>query len=68
LKLNYGPKLRRQNLSAPTLRIIGILILVAAAVVAILNLKRVANLGMMWLVPVLMIIGIGLVVRSRGRK
>lgn len=55
-------------MSATTLRTIGILILVAAAGVAILNLKRVANLGMMWLVPVLMVIGIGLVVRSRGRK
>ena len=55
-------------MSATTLRTIGILILVAAAGVAILNLKRVANLGMMWLVPVLMVIGIGLVVRSRSRK
>jgi hypothetical protein len=68
LKLNDRRKAKEETLSATTLRTIGILILVAAAGVAILNLKRVANLGMMWLVPVLMVIGIGLVVRSRGRK
>ena len=36
-------------MSATTLRLIGILFLVGAAVVAVLNLKRVANLGMIWL-------------------
>jgi hypothetical protein len=55
-------------LSATTLRVIGILFLVAAAVVAILNLKRAANLGMMWLSPPLLIVGIALVVMARKRK
>jgi hypothetical protein len=47
--------------------VIGFLFLVAAAVVAVLNLKRVANLGMMWLSPPLMIVGIALVALA-GRK
>jgi hypothetical protein len=57
-----------RNLSATTLRVIGIVFLVAAAVVAILNLKRVANLGMMWLSPPLMIVGIAFVVIAGRRK
>ena len=54
-------------MSATTLRVIGILFLVAAAVVAVLNLKRVANLGMIWLSPPLMIVGIAFVVASRRK-
>ena len=51
------------------LRLIGILFLVAAVVVAILNLHRVANLGMPWLAPPLMLIGAAFVIGSRrGRK
>ena len=45
-------------MSATTLRLIGILVLVTTAVVAVLNLKRVANLGMMWLSPPLLIVGV----------
>ena len=57
-----GPrKIREANLSATTLRVIGFLFLVAAAVVAILNLKRVADLGMMWFSPPLMIVGLAFV-------
>jgi hypothetical protein len=56
----------RLDLSPTTLRVIGFLFLVVA-VVAILNLKRVANLGMMWLSPPLMIVGIALVALA-GRK
>jgi uncharacterized membrane protein len=59
-------KAKEENLSATTLRAIGILLLVTAACVAILNLKRVADLGMLWLSPVLLVIGIGLVVKARG--
>jgi hypothetical protein len=55
-------------LSATTLRVIGILFLVAAAVVAVLNLKRVANLGMMWLSPPLLILGIALVAIAARKK
>lgn len=50
------------------IRLIGILLLVAAAVVAILNLHRVADLRMSWLAPVLMVFGVGLVVFARRRK
>jgi hypothetical protein len=55
-------------LSATTLRVIGILFLVAAAVVAVLNLKRVANLGMMWLSPPLMIVGLAFVALAARKK
>jgi hypothetical protein len=48
--------------------VIGILFLVAAAVVAVLNLKRVANLGMMWLSPPLLIVGLGFVAIAARRK
>jgi hypothetical protein len=48
--------------------VIGILFLVAAAVVAILNLKRVANLGVVWLSPPLLIVGIAFVALAGRRK
>jgi len=47
------------------LRIIGIVFLATAAVLAILNLQRVANLGMNSLVVILMILGIVFVVRAK---
>jgi hypothetical protein len=56
------------NLSATTLRVIGFLFLVAAAVVAVLNLKRVANLGMMWLSPPLLIVGLAFVALAARKK
>ena len=55
-------------MSPTTLRIIGILFLVAAAVVAVLNLKRVANLGMVWLSPPLLILGLALVAVAARRR
>jgi hypothetical protein len=48
--------------------VVGIFILVIAAVVAVLNLKRVANLGMMWLSPPLLIVGLALVALAARRK
>jgi hypothetical protein len=54
-------------LTPKTLRLIGILFLVAAAVVGILNLKRVADLGMTWAAPVLMIIGVAFVTLAKRR-
>jgi hypothetical protein len=48
--------------------VIGFLFLVAAAVVAVLNLKRVANLGMMWLSPPLMIVGLAFVAFAARKK
>jgi hypothetical protein len=55
-------------LSATTLRVFGILFLVTAAVVAVLNLKRVANLGMMWLSPPLLIVDLAFVALAARRK
>jgi len=48
--------------------VIGFLFLVAAAVVAVLNLKRVADLGMMWLSPPLLIVGIAFVTLAARKK
>jgi hypothetical protein len=49
-------------------RFVGIALLIAAGVVAILNLHRVADLRMPWLAPVLMVLGIALVALARRRK
>ena len=54
-------------MSATTLRVIGFLFLVAAAVVAVMSLKRVANLGMVWLAAPLLIVGVGLLGASRRK-
>ena len=56
-----------KTLSAQTLRLLGILMLVAAVVVALLNLKRVANLGLIWLNAPLLVIGIALILAARRR-
>ncbi|HKB66377.1 MAG TPA: hypothetical protein VKC61_11020 [Pyrinomonadaceae bacterium] len=53
-------------MSATALRLIGILFMVAAAVV-VLNLKRVANLGMLGLSAPLLIIGMGFLAASRRK-
>ena len=42
-------------------RMIGILFMVAAAVIAILNLKRVADLGLSWIPAILIVLGAVLV-------
>ncbi len=55
-------------MSSRTLRLIGILLAVAAAVLAILNLKMVADLGTLWVSIPLLIIGIILVAMSRKRE
>jgi len=49
------------------LRVIGILLLVAAAVAAVLNLHRVADLGMPWLAPLLLVLGAVFIVFARKR-
>jgi hypothetical protein len=43
------------------LRLVGILFMVGAAVVAVLNLHRVANLGLPWLTFLLMAFGLACV-------
>jgi len=50
------------------LRLIGILLMVAAVAAAVLNLHRVANLGMPWLGPLLLVLGAALVVVARRRQ
>ena len=50
------------------IRMIGFLLLVAAVIVAVLNLHRVADLRMPWLAPLFMIMGVALVVAARRRK
>lgn len=50
------------------IRLAGIALLIAAAVVAILNLHRVADLRMPWLAPLLMVLGIAFVTLARRRK
>jgi hypothetical protein len=52
-------------MSAGTLRLIGILFLLSAAVLMILNLKRVADMGTFWVGLPLLLIGVILVARSR---
>lgn len=47
---------------------IGMVFLVAAAVLAVLNLKRVADLGTYWVAGPLLIIGIAFVISARRRK
>jgi hypothetical protein len=41
--------------------------LVAAVVIALVNLKRVANLGLLWLNAPLLVIGIALILAARRR-
>jgi Na+/phosphate symporter len=48
-----------------TMRLIGILFIVAGAVMLFLNLKRVANLGSYWVGIPLFVIGLVLLARSR---
>ncbi|HSO76317.1 MAG TPA: hypothetical protein VLU47_15905 [Blastocatellia bacterium] len=52
-------------MSSTTMRLVGIICLVAAAVLFILNLQRVANLGTFWVALPLLLAGAVLVARSR---
>ena len=55
-------------MSSKTLRLIGIVFLVASAVLAVLNLKNVADLGTLWVSIPLLIIGIALIAMAGKRK
>jgi len=55
-------------MSPSLVRLIGIVLLIGAAMVAILNLHRVADLRMPWLAPLFMILGIAFVAAARRRK
>lgn len=52
-------------MSPATARLLGVIFMVAAAVLLILNLKRVANLGTFWVALPLFVIGLALTARSR---
>ncbi|HMJ26268.1 MAG TPA: hypothetical protein VK475_10580 [Pyrinomonadaceae bacterium] len=49
------------------MRVLGFLFLAGAIVFAVLNLHRVANLGMPWIAPLLLIVGAGLTAASRRK-
>ena len=49
-------------------RLIGILLVVAAAVAAILNLHRVADLRMPWLAPLLIVLGVAFMLFGKRRR
>jgi hypothetical protein len=55
-------------MNAALLRLIGILLVIASAVAAILNLHRVADLRMPWLAPLLLVLGAAFVVLARRRR
>ncbi|HEY0322324.1 MAG TPA: hypothetical protein VGC66_15295 [Pyrinomonadaceae bacterium] len=52
-------------MSPTTIRILGLLCIIAALVLAILNLKRVANAGTFWVAIPVLILGLVLISRSR---
>ena len=51
-----------------TMRLVGIVFLIAAAVLMILNLKRVANLGTFWVGLPLFFAGLAFIVRAKARS
>jgi hypothetical protein len=55
-------------MNAALLRLIGILLVIASAVAAILNLHRVADLRMPWLAPLLLVLGAAFVALARRRR
>ena len=55
-------------MSPSKLRIVGIIFLVAAAVVAVMNLRSVADLGAFALPTVLGIVGTAFILRARKRR
>ena len=48
-----------------TMRLIGIVFMVAGAVLMFLNLRRIANLGSFWVGIPLFVIGLALIARSK---
>ncbi len=55
-------------MTPPTLRIIGIVFLLAAAAVAGLELRKGNGTGALFIPSVLFIIGIAFILRARGRR
>jgi Ca2+/Na+ antiporter len=55
-------------MSPTAFRLIGILFLIAAAVMAVMNLKRVANLGTFWISGTLFTIGTAFILLARKSR
>ena len=55
-------------MSPMALRIIGIVFLISAAAVAVLNLRRVADLGAVALPSALTVVGLAFILRARKRR
>ena len=55
-------------MSPAALRFVGIVFLLAAVAVAVLNLRRVAGLGAVTLPSVLVVLGLACVLRARRRR
>jgi hypothetical protein len=55
-------------MSPKTLRILGIACMVVAAVIAILNLRRVANLGVFFLPAIFIVLGAAFFIRAKNRR
>ena len=55
-------------MTAPAMRNIGIVCMVAAAVLLLLNLRRVADLGTFWLGLPLFVVGLACVARARKAR
>jgi len=56
----------KPSMNPKTLRVLGILLCIAAAALAVLSLKRAAGLGMNSLATVLLVLGIVLVRRAKS--
>ena len=56
------------NMTPKAMRIVGIIFIIAAVVLMILNLKRVADLGTYWTGIPLFVIGIALLAGSRRAR
>lgn len=55
-------------MSAKHLRLIGCAFMLLAAVVAVLNLRRVANLGAFYLPALLIVLGAAFIIRAKNRR
>lgn len=55
-------------MSPKVLRLVGVFFMVDAVIVAVLNLHRVANLGMTWLPPLFIVIGALFTVLARKKS
>ena len=55
-------------MSPKALRLSGVILIVAAFVLAVLNLKRVANAGTFWVSTPLLVIGLAFLAMSRRRR